>query len=388
MAIESLRLYNFRNLTNAVIETNSHDVFLVGENGHGKTNFLEAIYFVCYASSFRTKRDDHLCKNGETEMLVEASYVSGDERRSVSVKQRGGGKEIVIDGSPVRDRREIVGAIPCIVFCHDDIAFVSGPPEMQRWFMNQTLALLDTFFVDELRRYSRILRSRNIALRERKSELLDALDYQLVETGLKLHRHRLQRSEQFDTVLQQLFAEVFENDQPLSMRYRPSWDIEDERSAPRNMAVVATSGSAPGCSTAPATSDGATIEKLLLQMHDRRNRDLDLSTTTSGPHRDKFEFYLGDTVFTSIASTGQLRLVSLILRVVQARLLSEATDQSPILLLDDVLLELDLRRRSRFLAAMPEYQQAFFTFLPDEHYARFKSDATLIYNVENGDIHG
>ena len=96
--------------------------------------------------------------------------------------------------------------------------------------------------------------------------------------------------------------------------------------------------------------------------------------------------HLDGTPLTEVASTGQLRLVSLILRVTQAHLLATETGRAPVLLLDDVLLELDPARRARFLDALPEYEQAFFTFLPDEQYARLRKEGTKTYTVEAGVI--
>ena len=126
---------------------------------------------------------------------------------------------------------------------------------------------------------------------------------------------------------------------------------------------------------------------LMQALEDRRLRDMDVRATTSGPHRDEPGFMLEGRVVRSQASQGEQRSVALALRLASYRLLEGRHGFAPILLLDDVLLELDLRRRGRFLAAMPDYQQAFFTFLPDEHYSRYRNNDTLIYNVESGGIH-
>jgi DNA replication and repair protein RecF len=296
-------------------------------------------------------------------MLVEATYSTAGGTRQVAIKQRGRDKEMTVDGAPVKDRRHMVGTIPCVVFCHDDIAFVAGAPEMQRWFMNQTAALLDPYAVDEVRRYSRILRSRNVALRERRVELLDVLDTQLAEAGAKIQHRRAALQERFSDIVSDVFGEVFEQDAVLTMKYRPSWDVPGEQD-----------------------DEGKRIPAIVDVLSRRRGRDLDMATSTSGPHRDRFDFLLANRIFTEVASTGQLRLVSLILRIVQLRLLAEAAQQLPVILLDDVLLELDPRRRSRLLTTMPRYQQAFYTFLPDEQYAQYMDDSTLVYAVKDGII--
>ena len=384
MAFTALRFYQFRNLCDATVPVDAREVFLVGENGQGKTNFLEAVYVVCYGSSFRTRRDDLLRRTGCAEAAVEGWFADPDpaaagrspvgrstsdrpdtdrhslpdrhattDRHTVRVVFSGRAKQIEFDGKPIADRKSIIANIPCIVFCHDDIVFVSGAPDMQRWFMNQTQSLLEPLFVDELRRYNRVLKMRNAALRDRREDLLDVLDLQLVDTGLPVRERRADLCSRFSRTLESLFASVFETDVALELDYRPSWADADPASA-------------------------------LEAVREARKVDLDLKTTTRGPHRDRFPFRFGGRLLTDVASTGQLRLVSLILRVVQAELISRSTGRKPVLLLDDVLLELDPRRRARFVDALPEYEQAFFTFLPDEQYARFRRESTVTYRVCGG----
>ncbi len=156
----------------------------------------------------------------------------------------------------------------------------------------------------------------------------------------------------FSEVLGELFRTVFGSHEKLCLTYRASWRSD----APHS------------------------------EIRDRRDNDLRMATTTSGPHRDRFVYEFGDSLLTNTASTGQLRLVSLILRVAQAQFVRQATSSPPVLLLDDVLLELDPTRRARFMEALPDYEQAFFTFLPDEQYARFTGNSTLTYRVDGGKL--
>jgi DNA replication and repair protein RecF len=115
-----------------------------------------------------------------------------------------------------------------------------------------------------------------------------------------------------------------------------------------------------------------------------RERELFFGTTLSGPHKDMYYFECGGTEFSRKASTGQRRLLALLLRVAQASCFKEASGKNPVLLLDDVMLELDGEKRVLFLQSLPEYEQAFFTFLPEEPFSRYKKEDTLIYRVEQG----
>jgi DNA replication and repair protein RecF len=123
---------------------------------------------------------------------------------------------------------------------------------------------------------------------------------------------------------------------------------------------------------------------LLSFLQERRTVDAASGITLAGPHRDRFVFTQHGVEFTGKASTGQRRLLALLLRTAQSTLFSEMTGQKPVLLLDDVLLEIDGEKRRRFLSVLPVHAQAFFTFLPDEPYQRYCKDDTLIYNVNDG----
>jgi DNA replication and repair protein RecF len=118
----------------------------------------------------------------------------------------------------------------------------------------------------------------------------------------------------------------------------------------------------------------------------RRDADAAFGTTLSGPHRDRYVFTRHGAEFARTASTGQRRLLALLLRAAEARLFSAMSGEKPVLLLDDVLLELDPEKRRRFLEILPDYDQAFFTFLPEEPYERYqKADApALVYRVADG----
>ena len=117
-----------------------------------------------------------------------------------------------------------------------------------------------------------------------------------------------------------------------------------------------------------------------------RSRDIALGSTSSGPHRDAFTYLLGGRDYAHFGSAGQLRLCALALRIAQARFLTQQSGRRPVLLLDDVLLELDQGKKKAFVARFPEYEQAFFTFLPDEAYASYASSDTLVLQVQEGEF--
>lgn len=354
MAFEHVRLYNFRNLQDGTLEIPARQVFLRGENGQGKSNFLESLYMLSYGGSFRTRRDSELCRIGTREMAVDGAITTPDGNHDVSIRYQDGTKKISFDGSPVTDRRDMVATIPSVVFRHDDMGFVNGPPEMQRWFVDQTLSMYRPVYIDDLRRYRVILKNRNHAIKNEQFELLDVYDAELAQAGLLIQARRAEVVTAFNEVFVDDFRAISGLDKTVVLEYRPSW---------RDL-----------------TSAGEVVTHLA----GRREQDRNLRTTTSGPHRDRILFRYENRDFLQIASTGQTRLVALILRVAQSRFYALQSGRDPVLLLDDVLLELDPARRARFVDRLPAAEQRIFTFLPGEPYDAYRSDDTVVYSIENG----
>jgi DNA replication and repair protein RecF len=233
---------------------------------------------------------------------------------------------------------------------------VTGTPEDKRRFFDQTLILSDLSFLDTLRDYRHVLKARNMCLRDNRDELLDVYDAQMAGVGLALQARRAELIREFDVVFAMLFREITGSDTAVSIRYRPSWE------------------NLPG------------TDAIMAHLAARRARDRLLGATTTGPHRDTCMYMQGGRDYCHFASTGQLRLCALVLRVAQARFLASRTRRLPVLLLDDVLLELDPDRKRAFLSRFPPYEQAFFTFLPDEGWQSYRTPDTLVLSVEQGDF--
>jgi DNA replication and repair protein RecF len=216
-------------------------------------------------------------------------------------------------------------------------------------------------YIDVLRSYRRVLKHRNMALKSGTMRILDTLDEQLAKYGFELmaFRHTL------ESIFQEKFSEDYERvsrlGTKLAIQYAPSWSAD----------------SSP--------------DEIVTALGARRAKDLEATTTLSGPHRDRWVFIQEKRDFSSFASTGQLRLASLILRIVQVELYAELRNSKapryPILLLDDVLLELDVAKRRRFFSLLPSNTsgaQAVFTFLPEEPWREYADEHTIVYRVSNG----
>lgn len=355
MGFHSLRFVQFRNLEDGEIflPPNIKNIFLVGENGHGKTNFLESLYILCYGTSFRTKNEKLLPKKGFNSFSLLGKYQLDQEDLEIFQKWYPEKKEFFVNQQAVKDRRALIQNIPCLAFVHDDFLFVQGPPEKQRLFFDQTLSLFDKEFFSDLLNYKKVLKIRNFLLKSSENTSLDIYEEQLVNFGLKIIQKRQNLIESFNPDFQKTFKTISELPENLEIKYSPSWKSEKK-------------------------------EEILKNLKEKRDLDRQFGATISGPHRDRFKFVYEGKNFHETASTGQIRLVSLILRLNQGIFYQKMTGKKPVFLIDDVLLELDLKKRKVFLESFPEYEQAFFTFLPGEGLMNEKSKEGFLIQVKQG----
>lgn len=359
MPLLSLNFNNFRNLENKSIDLLAKEVYFVGENGQGKSNLLEAIYMSSYGNSFKTHSDSEIVKYNNTNFFIKAFFKENDGISHTINTYYDSTKNIkkVIEknGKKVKDKKEIINTIPCVLFCHDDLDFIVGEPERRRFFLDQSLTMYDIVYIDIIRKYKKILKNRNILLKEKNYETLDIFDIQLAEVGKEIIIKRKNAIYQFNRIFGNLFEKIT-GIEGVSIYYTPSWKSIE-------------------------------INEIINFMKEKRDIDKIMNTTMYGPHRDKISFVKNGKQYIPSASTGQRRLLSIILRIAQSQYYSEITHKKPILLMDDVLLELDPDKRQKVTALLPEYDQLFCTFLPGEPYERYKKSTTRIFYIENGDWH-
>lgn len=393
----SLTTFNFRNLANSTIDLLAKEVFFTGENGQGKSNLLEALYFSAYGSSFRTHLDAEMLRRGEDAMSVRTLYRGAEEEGHTSfISLEGKAKKMERDGKIIRDRKDLITAMPCVLYNHDDLDFAKGSPERKRFFIDQTLSMYDVLYIDVMRRYKRILKSRNLCLKEKNFSLLDSYDMQLAQNGLEIQKRRKMAIFKF----RQIFGRLYEELSGLSgvtIRYLPSWKKTLDGSAGGGIAADGVAGGGiagvdgysdgigtASCPSLPSDAGLPSIDDVLALLRRMRDVDARMGTTMSGPHRDRIEFEKDGKPFIPVASMGQRRLVALVLRTAQAVYFTEETRRKPVLLMDDVLLELDPGKREKMTALLPDYEQLFCTFLPGEPWKNYIRSETKVYEIKDG----
>lgn len=362
----------FRNLSCQTIDLLAREVYFVGQNGQGKSNLLEALYYSAYASSFRTHIDSELIKNGETALSLRSLFrEESDITHTTAIVIKDGTKKIEKDGKILHDRKELINTMPCVLYSHEDLDFVTGSPERRRFFLDQSLSMYDVLYIDVMRRYKRILKNRNICLKEQRFSMLETYDIQLVMNGLEIQKKRKDALFQFNQIFGTLYEEIT-GISGVSILYIPSWK------------KIKSAVEADFSSSSFEDTNLPTVDEAMAQVTAKRDIEKHTGSTLTGPHRDKIVFVKDKKSFVPMASTGQRRLMALILRTAQAAFYTKVTQKKPVLLMDDVLLELDPQKRKRVTALLPEYDQLFCTFLPGEPYNQYRHETTRIYEIEQG----
>ena len=333
MLFKELKYFNFRNIANGSIHTDSRNVILEGCNGQGKTNILESVYILSYGSSFRTANVKEAIAFGQQRMHIAAIAQDEDgQLRKVEYINQQGKRRIMLDGKTIHDRKDLIYSFPVIVFSHEDIDFVKGEPEYRRRFFDQTFSMYDPLYLDSLRSYRSILAQRNAAIKSGQLSLITLYDERLARHGLEISHKRMKGVEDFNRIFPDLYRRISGSDIDITIRYQRSW------------------------------KDLSSVDEVMEYLESTRDRDIRMMTTSSGIHRDRFTVYDQNGPFVQM--TGKL----------------------PVILVDDVLLELDASKRASFLSLMDGYSQAFFTFLPDEKYFAARKDDMIEYVVEEGKV--
>lgn len=334
MFLSRLHLRNYRNFGEQVLELPPQGAAIVGDNGQGKTNLLEAVYYLEIFRSFRGAPDEQLVRFGEDVFRVEARLVadSGNERTvAAAFDRRARKKKVAVNGAEPERLGDALGQVGAVIFSPSDVEIVSGGPGGRRRFLDIVLSLAEPGYLVALQRYRQALFQRNTLLRKGSARaLVEAWDDGLIAAGTRVAALRArwvtERSESFTDH----YARVA-GGHPGRMAYSPS---------------------APELAESVSESElSSTFRHLLSRSADREQRR---GMTLVGPHRDDLRFTIPGSEGNALelrtyGSGGQQRTAAIALRMVEAETIHATRGHQPIILLDDVFAELDPGRSQRIV---------------------------------------
>lgn len=328
MKINSIKIGNFRNYDSAELEFHSHTNILYGDNAQGKTNILEAVFVCGTTKSHKGSKDKELIKLGHNEAHIRMFIEKKGIRHKIDIHLRHNkAKGIAIDGIPIKRSSELLGLANIIFFSPEDLKIVKNGPSERRRFMNLGLSQLDKVYLYELGEYNRALMQRNKLLKQiyytpSLSDTLDIWDDKLAEYGSKIIASREKFVKKLSAITKQINENLTGNKEHIELIYEP--DV-----------------------TADAFPDN---------LKKARKKDLRFFTTSSGPHRDDLCFMNKGVDIRKYGSQGQQRTCALSLKLAEIELVKEVINDTPVLLLDDVLSELDRNRQNYLLDSIDNIQ--------------------------------
>lgn len=322
MKLEKIKLNNFRNYEYEEIQFSDRVNILVGENGQGKTNLLEAIYILSTSKSFKKARFSEMIKFGEEYFRVEGHFDGG---RSVSIAvDRNKKKKIKIDDNLIKKNSDLMENFYSIVFSPEDLSIIKDAPSVRRSFINREICQLDRIYFEDLVMYNRVLRQRNAILKDQGGELLlEAFDTELERYGKRIIRRRRKHIEEISPFFHEIYDRMCQGREEASVHYRPNLEEEDE---------------------------------FLDVLASKRENELRMKTTLVGPHRDDLKIIINGKDGRQYGSQGQQRSAALSLKLASIKMIEKIKGITPVLLLDDVMSELDQGRQEYLLSATEDIQ--------------------------------
>ena len=330
----TLAVRDFRNIARAELALAPEGIAVVGENGHGKSNLIEAIAYLRLLRSQRGARDRDLIRFGEAAFHVGVELAGTRAHRATAAVDRQGRKKVTLDGAEPERLTDALDALPSVSFSPRDVDLVAGAPAERRRYLDITLALTSRAYLNALRHYRAALARRNAALRDAARAARGAQGEALAAVAA------------WEPALAEHGAVL--------VRQRRDWVAARADEFARQCVAIGERG-APALGYDGALAEAGDVRSALLEALARqREHDVRRCLTHTGPHRDDLALSLDGRDLRGVGSAGQQRTAAIVLRLLEAATHRDATGVTPLLLLDDPFAELDRRRTGRILALLEE----------------------------------
>jgi len=363
--LSTLTLTNFRNYRSLTLDCGEQSNLFLGANGQGKTNLLEAIYYLCVARSCREAQDKDLVTLEGDHFLIKGIGISAtgyDVELEIRYATRTG-KKVLINDQPQRTLSDLFGSMAAVVMSPDDRRLVQGSPGNRRRFLDMAIAQTSPQYLTTLQNYRRVVRQRNEALRFQQfrsddTQDLELWNVQLIDLGSRIIRKRQEVIINLDEEARQLHRVISDGREELSVRYNASFLYED----------------ATGIESAFRTS---------LNRAEKEERAR--GVTVVGPHRDDVHLTINGVTLSAFGSQGQHKTAATAIKLAEARFMWQQMQTPPLLLLDDIFAELDNTRTSRLIELLPDYGQVFITAAKESDFGPY-GDQFRQFSVQGGTV--
>ena len=363
LKINRLYLRNFRNYIDLDIEFNDKLNIIIGNNAQGKTNILEAIYFLSITKSFLSVNDKTLIFRDKEFSIIKGDIVNSSFNKKLSILINDSGKKIEVNQKIIKRNIDYLGNLRVIIFSPDDIRLLKDSPGNRRRFLNIELSQLYDKYVKLLSEFNIILKQRNEYLKIIKNgnynqEYFDILNNKYVDLAVLIYIYRNNFINMINKYISTKYYFI-SGDRDLVVKYVTDIEISDREVMKNNL-----------------------LNKLI----DSKNREIMYGNTMIGPHKDNFCFYLNESNLSLYGSQGQLKMAILALKLAEIDVFKSISSETPVLLLDDIFSELDIEKRNKLIKFLNDDVQTIMTTTDLSEIDDSLVKIANIYKIENGQI--
>ena len=336
MLIEELKLKNFRNYSELTLHPHPGVNLYFGRNGSGKTNLLEAIHYCSLGRSHRISNDANAVKNGEAFALSSVSIRNSLGQREIAVRfhpDEAQKKSILLDGKKIAKFSDMMGCLRCVIFSPEDLGLIKEGPSLRRRYLDMMISQINRGYFIALQQYRTCMDQRNALIRNLRANsyadtsMLSAFEETMAAPAAVIIRERRRIVSLLSECARETYQRVSDTDEIFRLAYHSSVKEETE------------------------------IEEVLCRLfRENREDDIRMGFTSVGPHRDDLILTLNKNQMKQFASQGQIRTAALGMKLSQMQILRDQSGEEPVLLLDDVMSELDRKRRACLIGEISSFQ--------------------------------
>lgn len=365
MYIDSLKIKNFRNYKENEIHFSKNYNIIFGENAQGKTNIIEAIFLCASGRSHRTSKDSELLNINSNNYYINVNTNKAQEKSDIEIFYEKDKRKIIkINEIPIKKIGNLMGNLLAVIFSPEDLSVINEGPSQRRRFIDITISQIKPSYFYDLQLYNKILLQRNSLLKEllNSRSLIDTLevwDEKICEVGSRIIKTRHEFINRLSKITKKNHSLLSDDHEKMEIIYSSSVETDNY------------------------TEIEVIKNNMLKDLKKTRNIELKRCTTLKGPHRDDYEIFINDMDVKSFGSQGQKRTVILSIKLSELQIIKEETGEYPILLLDDVMSELDFKRRE-ILFDNINHIQTFITCTEKESFNKKEFMDILFLNVKNG----
>ncbi len=335
MNITKIELLNFRNYSKKNFDNFSNLNIIIGKNGIGKTSILEAIYLGSLAKSFKTNSELSIIKENESYFKIKIYYYDYGPKKNLELYLNKNGKKTKINGKLQNKLSDFISQYRIILLSPDELKLIKSSPNTRRNYLNIQISQLHKEYIYYLNNYNNLIKNKNDYLKKLMlnsnldQRYLDILDEKIVDEGIKIYNLRKEYIDLINSNINDIFSNYMGNQQ-IKIEYESDYDINDK-------------------------------EKLVKELRKNRKKEINLGMTDFGIHRDDYVFYQNGNNCKDFSSQGIQKLIILAMKLSEVKIFIEKYEIIPILLLDDLFSELDMKNRNNIFKSLDKSIQIFIT---------------------------